>query len=237
MKGWFSGMQQFGRALMLPIAVLPIAGLLLRLGQPDLLDLPAVAAAGQAIFANLGILFAIGIAVGIARENHGAAGLAAAVCYFVAVRGAEVLAEAPAGSLTKLSVPAGLLSGCDRRAALQPLQRSEAAELSRLLRRTAVRADRRGRRRTGPRRRVRVRLARARARHGRSEPRGARLRWGRPLRLRRTQPDPDHHRPASRAEQSRLVPGRRLRRRDRRPQPLLCRRPAARAPSCPGSSR
>lgn len=111
MKGWFSGLQRFGRALMLPIAVLPIAGLLLRLGQPDLLDLPAVAAAGQAIFANLGILFAIGIAVGIARENHGAAGLAAAVCYFVAVRGAEEFAGVPAGTLTKLTVPAGLLSG------------------------------------------------------------------------------------------------------------------------------
>jgi len=112
MSRWFSGLQQFGRALMLPIAVLPIAGLLLRLGQPDLLDLPAVAAAGQAIFANLGILFAIGIAVGIARENHGASGLAAVVCYFVATSGAEVLAEVPAGTLTKLSVPAGLLSGC-----------------------------------------------------------------------------------------------------------------------------
>jgi len=108
---WFASLQPVGRALMLPIAVLPIAGLLLRLGQPDLLDLPAVAAAGQAIFANLGILFAIGIAVGIARENHGAAGLAAVVCYFVATRGAEVLAEVPAGTLTKLSVPAGLLSG------------------------------------------------------------------------------------------------------------------------------
>ncbi|MGH8130336.1 MAG: N-acetylglucosamine-specific PTS transporter subunit IIBC, partial [Steroidobacteraceae bacterium] len=111
MSRWFAGMQQFGRALMLPIAVLPIAGLLLRLGQPDLLDLPAVAAAGQAIFSNLGILFAIGIAVGIARENHGAAGLAAVVCYVVSTRGAEVLAEVPVGSLTKLSVPAGLLSG------------------------------------------------------------------------------------------------------------------------------
>ena len=111
MSGLFAGLQQFGRALMLPIAVLPIAGLLLRLGQPDLLDLPAVAAAGQAIFSNLGILFAIGIAVGIARENHGAAGLAAVVCYFVATRGAEVLAMVAAGSMTKLSVPAGLLSG------------------------------------------------------------------------------------------------------------------------------
>ena len=112
MTRWFAGLQQFGRALMLPIAVLPIAGLLLRLGQPDLLDLPAVAAAGQAIFANLGILFAIGIAVGIARENHGAAGLAAVVCYFVATRGAEVLAGVASGTMTKLSVPAGLLAGC-----------------------------------------------------------------------------------------------------------------------------
>jgi N-acetylglucosamine PTS system EIICBA or EIICB component len=111
MKQWLARLQPFGRALMLPIAVLPIAGLLLRLGQPDLLDLPAVAAAGNAIFANLGILFAIGIAVGIASENHGAAGLAAVVCYFVATSGAEVLAGVPAGTLTKLSVPAGLLSG------------------------------------------------------------------------------------------------------------------------------
>jgi N-acetylglucosamine PTS system EIICBA or EIICB component len=111
MSRWFSGMQQFGRALMLPIAVLPIAGLLLRLGQPDLLDIPAVAAAGQAIFSNLGILFAVGIAVGLARENHGAAALAAVVCYFVATRGAETLAAVPPGTLTKLSVPAGILSG------------------------------------------------------------------------------------------------------------------------------
>ena len=36
-----------------------------------------MAAAGDAIFSNLGLLFAIGVAVGLARENHGAAGLAA----------------------------------------------------------------------------------------------------------------------------------------------------------------
>ena len=53
----------------------PAAGLLLRLGQPDLLGIAFVAAAGEAIFAHLGLLFAIGVAVGIARENHGAAGL------------------------------------------------------------------------------------------------------------------------------------------------------------------
>jgi N-acetylglucosamine PTS system EIICBA or EIICB component len=111
--------QALGRALMLPIAVLPVAGLLLRLGQPDLLNLAPVAAAGAAIFYNLGILFAIGIAVGLARESHGAAGLAGAVAYFVAAKGAEVLLQMPAGSgayaafekIHKLHVPLGILSG------------------------------------------------------------------------------------------------------------------------------
>ena len=59
MKLSLQSLQPLGRALMLPIAVLPIAGLLLRLGQPDLLDIPFVAAAGGAIFDNLGLLFAL----------------------------------------------------------------------------------------------------------------------------------------------------------------------------------
>src|SRR3712207_9500279 len=54
-----------GRSLMLPIAVLPAAALLLRLGQDDLLGLPWMAAAGQAVFDNLPLLFALGIAVGL----------------------------------------------------------------------------------------------------------------------------------------------------------------------------
>jgi PTS system N-acetylglucosamine-specific IIC component len=131
MKKPFSGMQQLGRALMLPIAVLPIAGLLLRLGQPDVLGWPAMAAAGDAIFSNLGLLFAVGVAVGLARENHGAAGLAALVCYLVTTRGVDTLMALPpdvaaglsgaardlavsafkARELAKLSIPVGLLSG------------------------------------------------------------------------------------------------------------------------------
>jgi N-acetylglucosamine PTS system EIICBA or EIICB component len=131
MKKLISKLQPMGRALMLPIAVLPIAALLLRLGQPDLLDVPAIAAAGDAIFSNLGLLFAIGVAVGLAKENHGAAGLAAVVGYLVATNGAKVLIDVPpevtanipdqlkelaaaafrAKELSKLSVPVGLLSG------------------------------------------------------------------------------------------------------------------------------
>jgi PTS system N-acetylglucosamine-specific IIC component len=107
----FGGLQQLGRALMLPIAVLPIAGLLLRLGQPDLLGWAAMAAAGEAIFSNLGLLFAVGVGVGLARENHGAAGLAALVGFLVTTHGVETLLAAPPGSLAKLSIPIGLLSG------------------------------------------------------------------------------------------------------------------------------
>ena len=125
------GLQRLGRALMLPIAVLPVAGLLLRLGQPDLLGIPVLAAAGDAIFSNLGLVFAVGVAVGLARENHGAAGLASLVGFLVATHGAQVLLSVPAAvtvglsgsmaevaatawrsqQLAKLSMPVGVLSG------------------------------------------------------------------------------------------------------------------------------
>jgi PTS system N-acetylglucosamine-specific IIC component len=131
MKTLINASQSLGRALMLPIAVLPVAGLLLRLGQPDVMDMAAMASAGQAIFSNLGLLFAIGVAVGLARENNGAAGLAAVVGFLVATQGAQVLLHVPADvtataidahkdlvidawkakELAKLSVPIGILSG------------------------------------------------------------------------------------------------------------------------------
>jgi N-acetylglucosamine PTS system EIICBA or EIICB component len=131
MKSPLEFLQPLGRALMLPIAVLPVAGLLLRLGQPDLLDIAFVAAAGDAIFSNLGLLFAIGVAVGFARENNGAAGLAGVVCFLIATEGAKALLHVPpevtaklveahaglaaaaykAKALAKLSVPIGIASG------------------------------------------------------------------------------------------------------------------------------
>ncbi|MBX5458681.1 MAG: PTS transporter subunit EIIC [Thermogemmatispora sp.] len=67
---------------MLPIAVLPAAGLLLRFGQADLLNLPWMAAAGNAVFANLSLIFAVGIAIGL-TGGEGAAALAGLVGYLV----------------------------------------------------------------------------------------------------------------------------------------------------------
>lgn len=75
--------QRLGRALQLPIAVLPIAALLLRFGQPDLLNVPFIAQAGGAIFDNLALIFAIGVASSWSKDNAGSAALAGAVGYFV----------------------------------------------------------------------------------------------------------------------------------------------------------
>ncbi len=131
MKSILGTLQPLGRALMLPIAVLPIAGLLLRLGQPDLLDIAFVSAAGDAIFSHLGLLFAIGVATGFARDGNGAACLAGVVCFLVATEAAKVLLVVPpetsagltgaaaelataawkAKAIARLDVPAGIISG------------------------------------------------------------------------------------------------------------------------------
>ncbi len=86
-----NGLVQLGKALMLPIAVLPIAGLLLRLGQPDLLNIAFISQAGGAVFNNLPLIFAIGVAIGFAHENHGAAALASFIGYVIMTSALEAL--------------------------------------------------------------------------------------------------------------------------------------------------
>lgn len=71
-----SKLSMIGRALMLPISLLPAAGLLLAFG--DRFHLPLMMNAGGVIFDNLPLLFAIGSAVGLAAES-GIAALSAAV--------------------------------------------------------------------------------------------------------------------------------------------------------------
>lgn len=109
----FAFLQKLGRSLMLPIAILPIAGLLLRLGQPDLLNFAPIAKAGDAIFGNLPLIFAIGVAVGWAKENHGAAALAAFVGFQVmsasAPEFAQIFWDNPEG--TDMAVLGGILVG------------------------------------------------------------------------------------------------------------------------------
>ncbi|MEV8176774.1 PTS transporter subunit EIIC [Cellulosimicrobium funkei] len=93
----FAQLQRVGRSLMLPIASLPAAALLMRLGQPDMLGAQGAAgtfawmqpvadvlgAAGNALFSNLPIIFALGVAVGYAKKADGTTGLAALIGYLV----------------------------------------------------------------------------------------------------------------------------------------------------------
>lgn len=89
----FGGLQRFGKSLMLPIALLPAAGILLRLGQDDLLGriqapvlgafFEAMSAAGGAIFDNLPLLFAVGVAIGMSRKADGSTALSAVAGYLV----------------------------------------------------------------------------------------------------------------------------------------------------------
>jgi PTS system N-acetylglucosamine-specific IIC component len=89
----FGQLQRLGKSLMLPIALLPAAGILLRLGQDDLLggtDIPvigsffdAMSAAGDALFGNLALLFAVGVAIGFAKKADGSTALAAVAGYLV----------------------------------------------------------------------------------------------------------------------------------------------------------
>ncbi|TKG64859.1 PTS transporter subunit EIIC [Prauserella endophytica] len=95
-----AGLQRFGRSLMLPIATLPAAGLLSRLGQDDMLgrwsateDIAKVlAAAGGGLFDWLPLLFAVGIAVGFARKGDGSTGVAAVVGFVVFSKVVQVFA-------------------------------------------------------------------------------------------------------------------------------------------------
>ncbi|KFI03210.1 glucose-specific PTS transporter subunit IIBC [Bacillus spizizenii] len=81
-KKAFQILQQLGRALMTPVAVLPAAGLLLRFGDKDLLNIPIIKDAGGVVFDNLPLIFAVGVAIGLAG-GEGVAGLAAVIGYFI----------------------------------------------------------------------------------------------------------------------------------------------------------
>jgi phosphotransferase system glucose/maltose/N-acetylglucosamine-specific IIC component len=82
MKKLFAVLQKIGKSLMLPVSVLPAAGLLLRFGQPDLLNMPYMATAGNVIFSNLPMIFAVGVAIGFSG-GEGVAALAAVVGEFI----------------------------------------------------------------------------------------------------------------------------------------------------------
>ena len=91
-------LQKLGKALMLPVAVLPICGILMGLGYalaPAVMGAAGATEgfayvlgfflikAGAAVIDNMALLFAIGVAVGLAEENDGTAGLAGLVSWLM----------------------------------------------------------------------------------------------------------------------------------------------------------
>ncbi|WP_022941611.1 PTS glucose transporter subunit IIBC [Psychromonas hadalis] len=92
----FGSLQKVGKSLMLPVSVLPIAGILLGVGAAKFSILPDVVSqlmeqAGGAVFGNMALLFAIGVALGFTK-NDGVAGLAAAVGFYIMTQTVETLA-------------------------------------------------------------------------------------------------------------------------------------------------
>lgn len=100
----FGVLQRVGRSFMLPIAILPVAGLFLGIGgsftnstmlsaygltkvigpgTPVNMVLTVMSAAGSIVFANLPIIFAIGVAIGMAKAEKATAALAGAIAFFV----------------------------------------------------------------------------------------------------------------------------------------------------------
>lgn len=96
MQRAFSLLQKIGRSLMLPVAILPAAGILLGIGSANFAIIPELlnqimAQAGGAIFGNLPLLFAIGVVLGL-TENDGVSSLAAIVGYVVLLATMGVMA-------------------------------------------------------------------------------------------------------------------------------------------------
>ncbi len=100
----FGVLQRVGRSFMLPIAILPVAGLLLGvggsftnetmlttyglmgiMGPGTVLNaiLQVMSAAGDIVFANLPIIFAMGVAIGMAKKEKEVAALSAAIAFFI----------------------------------------------------------------------------------------------------------------------------------------------------------
>src|SRR3954452_12166268 len=86
-KNAFSLLQKIGKCMMLPVSVLPVAGILLGVGSANFSFLPEsvsliMAKSGDAIFGNLPLLFAIGVAIGL-TNNDGVSALASTTGYVV----------------------------------------------------------------------------------------------------------------------------------------------------------
>ncbi len=103
MSNAFANLQKVGKSLMLPVSVLPVAGILLGVGaakfgwMPDVLS-SIMEQAGGSVFGQMALLFAVGVALGFTK-NDGVAGLAAIVGYGIMTATLSVMAGLEASSV------------------------------------------------------------------------------------------------------------------------------------------
>ena len=123
-KNLFVVLQKIGKSLMLPVSVLPIAGILLGVGSADLSWIPTsvsqvMAEAGGSVFSNMPLIFAIGVALGF-TNNDGVSALASVVAYGIMSKTMIVVApwvlglsaaEIEAQHLTDTGVLGGIIAG------------------------------------------------------------------------------------------------------------------------------
>ncbi len=118
-KNSFGFLQKIGKSLMLPVAVLPVVGLLLGIGSAHFSILPAglsdvMAQSGAAIFSNIPLIFAVGTALGLAA-NDGVAALSAVVGYIVMLAAMGAFAKAMGADVKDImgikSIDTGVFGG------------------------------------------------------------------------------------------------------------------------------
>lgn len=114
-KNLFASLQKVGKALMLPVSVLPVAGILLGVGAANFSFLPEVVShlmeqAGGSVFGQMALLFAVGVALGF-TNNDGVAGLSAIVGYGIMTATLGVMAEVMGVDGIETGVLGGILAG------------------------------------------------------------------------------------------------------------------------------
>ena len=114
-KNVFASLQKVGKSLMLPVSVLPVAGILLGVGAADLSFIPDIVSnlmeqAGGSVFGQMALLFAVGVALGF-TNNDGVAGLAAIVGYGIMVATLSVMADVMGVESIDTGVLGGILVG------------------------------------------------------------------------------------------------------------------------------
>lgn len=107
MSTFKANIQKLGRAMLLPVAAMPLAGLIMRLSADDMLNIPVIGAAGNAVFGNLDILFAIGVTIGFAKtKDKGIPALTGFLAIATLKKGLEIMNPA-----VNMGIFGGIISG------------------------------------------------------------------------------------------------------------------------------